>query len=118
MNQLRKVQDNNNHPSDDRTTSDEAENDIPLRYRLMVRPPFYKVANFDYSLYNESGLWVGWDYASTFSNSFACSVLALLYFVTEIRTTALQLQLCGNELALPSGKHERCGTSKFVFFPT
>ena len=118
MNQLRKVQDNNNHPSDDRTTSDEVENDIPLRYRLMVRPPFYKVANFNYSLYNESGLWVGWDYASTFYNSFACSVLALLYFVTEIRETALQLQLCGIELALPSGKHDRCGTSKFVFFPT
>lgn len=118
MNKLRKVQDNNNHPSDDRTSSDEVDNDIPIRYRLMVRPPFYKVANFDYSLYNESGLWVGWDYASTFSNSFACSVLALLYFVTEIRTTALQLQLCGNELALPSGKHQGRRTSKFVFLLT
>lgn len=114
-NQLRKVQDSNYQPNNDRASSDEVQDDIPLRYRLMIRPPFYKVANFDYSLYNESGLWVGWDYASTFSNSFACSVLALLYFVTEIRTTALQLQLCGNELALPSGKHERRETSKLYF---
>lgn len=89
---------------------EEEENEIPRRYRLMVRPPFYKVANFDYSLYNDSGLWVGWDYAPSFANSFACSVLAMLYFVAEIRTTALNLQLCNNAMSIQGGKH---GISKF-----
>jgi hypothetical protein len=84
---------------------EEEDNEIPRRYRLMVRPPFYKVANFDYSLYNDSGIWVGWDYAPSFTNSFACSVLAMLYFVAEIRTTALSLQLCNNEMSLQGGKH-------------
>lgn len=96
------------------------ENDIPQRYRMTIR----KVANFDYTRYNESGLWVGrfacfdlvfyvllkmrltfqsgWDYAPTFSNSFTCAVLSLLYFVEEIRSTALRLQLCGSEMSIPS----------------
>ena len=95
---------------------EEEENGIPRRYRLMVRPPFYKVANFEYSLYNDSGLWVGWDYAPSFANSFACSVLALLYFVPEIRTTALYLQLCSNEMSIQGEKHDRRGPSKL--FPT
>ena len=81
----------------------EEETDIPRRYRLMLRPPFYKVANFDYTQYNDSGVFVGWDYAVNFANSFACSVLTLLYFVEEIRTSALQLQLCNKEMAIQEG---------------
>jgi uncharacterized surface protein with fasciclin (FAS1) repeats len=45
---------------------------------------------------------LGWDYAPTFSNSFTCAVLSLLYFVEEIRSTALRLQLCGSEMSIPS----------------
>jgi hypothetical protein len=74
------------------------ENGIPRRYRMTVR----KVATFDYTRYNESGLWVGWDYAPTFSNSFTCAVISLLYFVKEIRSTALRLQLRHNEITIPS----------------
>mmetsp|Transcript_24951 Transcript_24951/g.49860 ORF Transcript_24951/g.49860 Transcript_24951/m.49860 type:complete len:1483 (+) Transcript_24951:213-4661(+) len=74
------------------------ENGIPQRYRMTIR----KVATFDYTRYNESGLWVGWDYAPTFSNSFTCAVISLLYFVGEIRSTALRLQLCGDEMTIPS----------------
>jgi hypothetical protein len=86
--------------------------DIPRRYRLMIRPPFYKVTNFDYTLYNDTGIWVGWDYAPSFANSFACSVLTLLYFIEEIRSTALQLQLCSNEMSIQIQKHARRETSK------
>jgi hypothetical protein len=88
------------------------ETGIPRRYRLMIRPPFYKVTNFDYTLYNDTGLWVGWDYAPSFANSFACSVLTLLYFIGEIRSTALQLQLCSNEMSIQVQKHARRETSK------
>ena len=45
---------------------------------------------------------LGWDYAPTFSNSFTCAVLSLLYFVKEIRLTALRLQLCGDDITIPS----------------
>ena len=89
------------------------ENGIPYRYRLMARPPFYKVTNFDYSRYNETGLWVGWDYSPTFSNSFACSVLTLLYFIPEIRSAALQSQVLNNQMAIQSGKPGRRETSEF-----
>jgi hypothetical protein len=88
------------------------ETGIPRRYRLMIRPPFYKVTNFDYTLYNDTGLWVGWDYAPSFANSFASSVLTLLYFIGEIRSTALQLQLCSNEMSIQVQKHARRETSK------
>ena len=88
------------------------ETGIPRRYRLMIRPPFYKVTNFDYTLYNETGIWVGWDYAPSFANSFACSVLTLLYFIGEIRSTALQLQLCSNEMSIQVQKQARRETSK------
>lgn len=45
---------------------------------------------------------LGWDYAPTFSNSFTCAVISLLYFVKEIRLTALGLQLCGDDVSIPS----------------
>lgn len=90
----------------------DSEESHPRRYRLMVRPPFYKVTNFDYTSFNKTGLWVGWDYSPSFTNSFACSVLALLYFIPEIRDTALRLQLCSNDLAIQTGKSLR-QTSKF-----
>ena len=45
---------------------------------------------------------LGWDYAPTFSNSFTCAVFSLLYFVEEIRSTALRLQMRGNEMTIPS----------------
>ena len=76
---------------------------IPERYRLMVRPPFYKVTNFDFSQFNGSGVFSGWDYAPNFNNSFACSVLTLLYFIEEIRTTALQFQLSSGDLSIQAG---------------
>ncbi len=88
------------------------ETGIPRRYRLIIRPPFYKVTNFDYTLYNDTGIWVGWDYAPSFANSFACSVLTLLYFIEEIRSTALQLQLCSNEMSMQVQNHARRETSK------
>eukprot|EP00571_Detonula_confervacea_P008660 CAMPEP_0172317850 /NCGR_PEP_ID=MMETSP1058-20130122/33035_1 /TAXON_ID=83371 /ORGANISM="Detonula confervacea, Strain CCMP 353" /LENGTH=1651 /DNA_ID=CAMNT_0013032517 /DNA_START=344 /DNA_END=5299 /DNA_ORIENTATION=+ len=79
------------------------ENGIPKRYRLMIRPPFYK-ETFDYTLYNNTGLYVGWDYAPSFVNSFACSVVALLYFTEEVRDIALKLQLCSKDMAMMFGK--------------
>ena len=95
--QRRKKRDSNRpteqqHLGEEELISNE-ESGTPRRYRLMIRPPFYKVSNFDYTAYNNTGLWVGWDYPSSFANSFACSVLALLYFVEEIREVALRLQL-------------------------
>ena len=92
------------------------ENGIPRRYRLTVRPPFYKVTSFDYQQYNDTGVFVGWDYAPTFANSFACSVLTLLYFVKEIREMALRLQLLGKDLATMVGKNELRDKGKLVVF--
>ncbi len=79
----------------------------PYRYRLMVRPPFYKVYNFDYSRHNETQLWVGWDYAPTFSNAFACPVFILLYFIPEIRAAALRSQSSNSEMAIQTGTDDR-----------
>ena len=103
----KKIKDNNSRsselqPGEEELISNE-EHGIPLRYRLTIRPPFYKVSNFDYTAYNDTGVWVGWDYAPSFANSFACSVLALLYFVGEMgemREMALELQLCGSEMEM------------------
>ena len=81
----------------------DGENSIPERYRLMVRPPFYKVTNFEYSQFNESGVFPGWDYPPNFNNSFACSVLTMLYFIEEIRITALQFQLSSSDLSIQAG---------------
>lgn len=78
------------------------ESGIPKRYRITAHPPFYKVANFDYTRYSETGLWVGWDYPSKWHNSWACSVLTLLYFVPEIKKVALQSQLQRNHLSQQS----------------
>lgn len=79
------------------------EETIPKRYRLFVRPPFYKVTNFDYTQYNDSGLFNGWDFAASFANSFACSVITMLFHVEEVRNIALQLQLCSKELSIEPG---------------
>lgn len=84
------------------------ESATPVRYRLMIRPPFYKVSNFDYAAYyNTTELWVGWDYAPTFANSFACSVLAMLYFVDEVRDLALELQLSESTSTRTALPHQR-----------
>jgi len=83
------------------------ETGIPYRYRLMVRPPFYKVYNFDYSRHNETQLLVGWDYAPTFSNAFACPVFMLLYFIPEIRAAALRSQALNSKMAIQSGTGDR-----------
>ena len=74
-------------------TNENEDNGIPAPYRALIRPPFYKMNSFDFSLYNNTGLWAGWDYNPSWSNSWANPVLALLYFVKEIRTNALELQL-------------------------
>ena len=79
------------------------EETIPKRYRLFVRPPFYKVTNFDYTQYNDSGLFNGWDFAASFANSFACSVITMLFHVDEVRNIAVQLQLCSKELSIEPG---------------
>lgn len=88
------------------------ETGIPRRYRLMIRPPFYKVTNFDYTLYNDTGIWTGWDYSLSFANSFSCSVLTLLYFIEEIRSMALNLQLCSNKMSIQVQKQARRESSK------
>ena len=80
-----------NAPEDD--TEENEETGIPARYRALIRPPFYKMNSFNFALYNNTGLWVGWDYNPSWSNSWANPVLCLLYFVKEIRTNALELQL-------------------------
>jgi hypothetical protein len=69
------------------------ESGIPARYRALVHPPFYKMASFDFALYNNTEMWVGWDYNLSWSNSWANPVLTLLYFMKEIRSNALELQL-------------------------
>jgi hypothetical protein len=69
------------------------ESGIPARYRALIRPPFYKIASFDFALHNSTDIWSGWDYNLSWSNSFANPVLTLLYFMKEIRSNALQLQL-------------------------
>lgn len=92
------------------------ETGIPYRYRLMVRPPFYKVYNFDYSRHNETQLLVGWDYAPTFSNAFACPVFMLLYFIPEIRAAALRSQALNSKMAIQSGTGDRRERSKPMLF--
>ena len=51
--------------------------EIPSRYLLTDR---LRRRDFDYSFYNETNLFVGWDYDNSFSNAFIASILALLYF--------------------------------------
>ena len=94
---------------------DNEENGIPRRYRLFLRPPFYKVSNFDYTAYNDSGVFLGWDYSNTFANSFACSVLSLLYFVGEVRTTALKLQLLNTQASIQKGKLAARESGEYLF---
>jgi len=76
--------------------------EIPSRYLLTDRP---RRRDFDYSFYNETNLFVGWDYDNSFSNSFIASILALLYFNDPVRTTALSLQLRGPEMSIQTGKN-------------
>lgn len=111
---LRKIEQNNlkGRATGEEFFIDDEVTGIPRRYRLMVRPPFYKVTNFDYTLYNDTGVWVGWDYAPSFANSFVCSVVTMLYFIEEIRSTALKLQLCSNQMSIQTQKLARRETSK------
>lgn len=76
------------------------ESGTPARYRALIHPPFYKMASFDFGRYNNTEMWVGWDYNLNWSNSWANPVLTLLYFMKEIRSNALQLQLHHND-AIP-----------------
>ena len=69
------------------------ENGIPFRYRALIHPPFYKINSFNFRESNSTDMWVGWDYNLSWSNSWANSVLTILYFIKEIRSNALQLQL-------------------------
>ncbi|KAL3798250.1 hypothetical protein HJC23_000164 [Cyclotella cryptica] len=83
---------------------------IPQRYRALIRPPFYKINSFDFALYNDTQLWIGWDYNPAWSNSWANPVLTLLYFLREIRSSALQLQLHHHmaPISKQPGKYSRC----------
>lgn len=77
-----------------------AQDNIPARYRLQVRPNFRKAGAFDPADHNDTGLFPGWDYSSTLPNAFASPVLLLLYFVPEIRSAVLASQ-SHDDLASP-----------------
>jgi hypothetical protein len=84
--------------------NDEA-NGIPQRYKLDNSTARRGVD----ASYNDTGVWVGWDYNLSWANSWANSVLTLLFFMREIRSNALQLQLHhSTPLLSQSGKYSRC----------
>ena len=96
-------EDSAQRPSDEAYEESLIENEergIPFRYRLTL----HQGVHFDYAQYNNTGLYVGWDYSPSLTNSFACSVLGLLYFIDEIRDAALRLQLRGREMGVMVGK--------------
>ena len=104
--------------------------EIPSRYLLTDR---LRRRDFDYSFYNETSLFVGWDYDNSFSNAFIASILALLYFNDPgkcemtfillgfyanccvasslahlpVRTTALSLQLRGPEMSIQTSRKSK-----------
>lgn len=65
---------------------------IPDRYRLTLRPQNVATTHFTHSKRNGSGIWPGWDYPPSMPSSHAPAVLALLYFVPEVRSAMLERQ--------------------------
>jgi PAB-dependent poly(A)-specific ribonuclease subunit 2 len=66
--------------------------EVPIRYRLKLRPSYKSGGAFDPAEFNNTGLFPGWDYSPTMPNAFASPVLLLLYFVPEVRTAVLGAQ--------------------------
>ena len=85
LNRRRRVRSNRN-------SDDDSGESIPQRYRLKARPDWKSRGTFDAADFNDTGLIPGWDYAPTMPNSFASSVLLLLYFFPEIRSPVLGAQ--------------------------
>jgi PAB-dependent poly(A)-specific ribonuclease subunit 2 len=67
--------------------------EVPIRYRLKLRPSYKTAGAFDPAEFNNTGLFPGWDYSPTMPNAFASPVLLLLYFVPEVRTAVLGAQI-------------------------
>ena len=70
----------------------EADDSIPVRYRLTVRPPGQIMSPSEYIKNNNTGIWPGWDYPPSMPNAWASPILMLLYFVPEIRAAVLNAQ--------------------------
>ncbi|KAL7520790.1 hypothetical protein ACHAWX_006178 [Stephanocyclus meneghinianus] len=107
------VTQNDSEHVDEEDNIQKREPGIPARYTAVIRPPFYKINSFDFALYNDTQLWIGWDYNASWSNSWMNPILTCLYFMKEIRSSALQLQLHNHlaPLLKQAGKYSRCFVS-------
>jgi len=94
---------------------------LPPRYICKNRPLNSRFSAFDFAALNDT-IYPGWDYALTMPNSYACSVLLLLYFVPEIRGAMLSSQLRNiNDSVMPTKKQSNvtdtslCAELGFLF---